>query len=132
MKINVKNDTMGEHYARIYADRIGNISSIIFRSNKNIILELSENMEYLSHKIIDHAITIKADDKKRSKRTKTFSKETLDVHPKAQHILKLVKEHKHKCRAIKLIANVGDVFIKRVFAVYNIEALPHQIPKFRT
>ena len=133
MKINVRHHNLGEQYARRFQDQIGDVSRILFRSNKDIIIVLSEDMHYISHKIIDPVRTIRTDNKKkRSKRTMTFSRETLDLHPRAQHVLKLVKENKYKCRAIKQIANVGDVFIKRVFAVYNIESLPHQIPTFRT
>ena len=130
MEINVRHHNLGEQYARRFQDQIGDVSRILFRSNKDIIIVLSEDMHYISHKIID---PVRTDNKKKlSKRTMTFTRETLDLHPRAQHVLKLVKENKYKCRAIKLIANVGDVFIKRVFAVYNIESLPHQIPTFRT
>jgi hypothetical protein len=137
MKINVRKDNLGEHYARAFEHKIGSISKILYQSNKNIILKLDDDFNYLSHKIIEEKpepvkpYTPKIIRSGRHSRIKSFTKKQLDEKEHVQEILRLVKEGNCKRYQIQVKVGVTYAFLKKVFQVYDIICEPHQKPKFR-
>ena len=136
MKIDVRNDPMGEHYALVFEPQMGiNVSNIIHRTSKNIIIHLDNNMDYIKHEIKEKT----TNQIKKPTITKTgrghrcgvLSKDQLLLIPETRKILELVETKKFKRGEI--VARVGctETFIKRVFVCFEIEHKAHKYPRFK-
>ena len=137
MKIDVRNDTMGEHYARAFEHKIGDISRLLFKTDKAIIIYLDKTMGYIKHEINDPPPPIIPNEqppevpKKRHYGLKYENRADMLKNPKTQKILDMAKMGKYKRYHIETAVGVSYDFLNRVIKLFDLVSKPHKPIKIK-